>query len=120
MSAMRVLALLVLGLSVSACAGFRSDVEPAAEGDASASPAPDGLAEQSTEIAQLREVAAPSGTGSPDDIICRREVRTGSHFSTRVCRTRAEMEAAREDSQEFLRDRQSRSGIGGSGGESAQ
>ncbi len=120
MSATRVVALLVLGLSVSACAGFRSDVEPATEADASASPAPDGLAEQSTEIAQLREVAVQSVTGSPDDIICRREVRTGSHFSTRVCRTRAEIEAAREDSQEFMRDRQSRSGVTGSGGEAAQ
>lgn len=120
MSAMRVLALLVLGLSVSACAGFRSDVAPSAEGDTSASLAPDGLAEQSAGIAQLREVAAQTETGSPDDVICRREVRTGSHFSTRVCRTRAEIEAAREDSQEFLRDRQSRSGVGGSGGEAAQ
>ena len=120
MSAMRVLALLVLALSVSACAGFRSDVGPAAEGDTSASLAPDGLAEQSAGIAQLREVAVQSGTESPDDVICRREVRTGPHFSTRVCRTRAEIEATREDSQEFMRDRQSRSGVGDSGGEAAQ
>ena len=110
MNAMRIVALSGLWMIVAACAGTGSSGGPAAAQGLSSGVAPDGDAQPSAEIAELREVAVPESTGSPDDVICRREVRTGSHFATRVCRTRAEIEAAQQESQEFLRERQSLGG----------
>ncbi len=116
MNLMRIVALSGLWMIVAACAGTGSSGGPAAAPGLSSGVAPDGDAQPSAEIAQLREVAVPESADSPDDVICRREVRTGSHFATRVCRTRAEIEAAQQESQEFLRERQS---VGGAvaGGE---
>ena len=56
--------------------------------------------------------AEPVGTGEvapigkdPNEMICRRERATGSHFSRRVCRTRAQREADAEAAQEAMRRR---------------
>jgi hypothetical protein len=38
-----------------------------------------------------------------DEIVCRREIITGTRMSHRVCRRRADIEAAAEDSQDALR-----------------
>lgn len=54
------------------------------------------------EIAQVREVRA-GGLESPDELICRRETRVGSHLPVRVCQTRAEREAGRRDAQDTMR-----------------
>lgn len=122
MSVMRVLALTVIWLIVSACAGTGSNGGPAAAEGSSTEAVLSGDAQPSAEIAQVREVSVPAATastGSPDDVICRREVRTGSHFATRVCRTRAEIEATQQETQEFMRERQSVGTVPGGGGEGA-
>jgi len=49
-----------------------------------------------TEAEQLRE----------DEILCTREMRTGSHRKTRVCRTVAERKREREQAQEIMRNTQ--------------
>jgi hypothetical protein len=54
------------------------------------------------EIAQVREIRPDPE--SPDDLICSRETRVGSHFPVRVCYTRAELEARRLESQEAIRN----------------
>ena len=117
MNLMRIVAISGLWLIVSACAGTGSNSGQAAAPGTSAAIAPGDAAQPSAEIAQVREVAVPASTGSPDDVICRREVRTGSHFATRVCRTRAQIEAVQQETQEFMRERQSVGGVvaGGEG-----
>lgn len=40
----------------------------------------------------------------PDEMICRRERETGSKFTTKICRTRAEIEARREQDQKIMRE----------------
>ena len=117
MNLMRIVAISGLWLIVSACAGTGSNSGQAAAPGTSAAIASGAAAQPSAEIAQVREVAVAASTGSPDDVICRREVRTGSHFSTRVCRTRAEIEATQQESEEFMRQRQSRGGAVGVGAE---
>ncbi|WP_428099335.1 hypothetical protein [Candidatus Rariloculus sp.] len=119
MSAMRISALSGLWLIVSACAGVASSGGSTAGQTTAAAVAPLAAADQSAEVAQVREVTAQPSTGSPDEVICRREVRTGSHFSVRVCQTRAQIEAARDETQEFIRERQRRSGAAASTGDTA-
>lgn len=52
--------------------------------------------EEKTEIYN----AAMSNKG--DELVCRREKRVGSHMSTTVCYTRAEIEADRKSAQEAM------------------
>lgn len=54
-----------------------------------------------TTTATERTDAAAADAG--EDIVCRRERVTGSHFRTRVCYSRAELQRAHEESQELLR-----------------
>ncbi len=116
MNVMRIVALAGLWLIVSACAGTGSTGGLAAAPGSSAAAAPGGDAQAPAEVAQVREVAVTAAaTESPDDVICRREVRTGSHFATRVCRTRAEIEATQRETQEFMRERQRIAGGAGAG-----
>jgi hypothetical protein len=49
------------------------------------------------------QTASASPASDPDEIICRRERETGSNFTTRICRTRAEIEAREAQDQEILR-----------------
>jgi Ethanolamine utilization protein EutJ (predicted chaperonin) len=49
------------------------------------------------------EAAVPLG----EKLICKREKTTGSHRTTRICRTRADIERRREDDQQMIRDIQS-------------
>ena len=118
MNVMRIVALAGLWLIVAACAGTGPSGGQAVAPASSAAVAPGGDAQASAEIAQVREVtvaASTVSTESPDDVICRREVRTGSHFTTRVCRTRAEIEATQRETQEFMRERQRAGGAVGAG-----
>jgi len=60
-------------------------------------------------------VAELASAESPDDVICRREKVTGSHFARKVCRTRAQIEAEREAHQQALQ-RVNSTGFGANGG----
>lgn len=95
MRRLKLIALLLLGGSLGACA---SGGDPAPLPVADIAPRAGD-----PEIAQVREVR-PDPV-SADDVICRREVPTGSHLPVRVCRTRAELEAERIESQRMLRER---------------
>lgn len=54
-----------------------------------------------------REMARADSESDADgeEIVCRRERVTGSHFPVRVCMTRSERAALQESSQERMRDR---------------
>ena len=54
------------------------------------------------EVPKTAKVAAPVVAHS-DQLVCKRIRTTGSHRVTRVCRTRAEIEAARAEAQNMMR-----------------
>jgi hypothetical protein len=63
---------------------------------------------QATTAANTAQGAENSSAGAdPDELICRREVVTGTNFRRRVCMTRAERETMREESQEEMLERRS-------------
>jgi hypothetical protein len=49
------------------------------------------------------QTAGASPENDPDELICRRERETGSKFTTRICRTRAEIEARQAQDQEIMK-----------------
>ena len=51
----------------------------------------------------MPQTASASPENDPDELICRRERETGSKFTTKICRTRAEIEAMEVQAQESLR-----------------
>ena len=51
------------------------------------------------------DAEAADSEGDPNEVICRRERATGSHFSRRVCRTRAQIAAEQAEAQELMRGR---------------
>lgn len=59
-------------------------------GGCASSDAPDGP--EGEQVVAANESAAAE-TADLNEMICRRERATGSHFSRRVCRTRAQIEA---------------------------
>jgi hypothetical protein len=65
--------------------------------DAAHADDPDGV-----EATRARVVVRPP-MESEDDLICRREAKTGTHRRKRVCRTRAQIESERRLSQEWIR-----------------
>lgn len=78
-------------------------------GCASEQAADPALAATSANTTQGADLAAEnsiSGTDS-DELICRREVVTGTNFRRRVCMTRAERDTRREESQEEMLERRS-------------
>ena len=114
MSRRYILAATIFGIS--ACATSRPDLpELAATSENSATNRnPTAVLAQLENVdVKETEVPAAGNARSPDDLICRRERITGSHMSTRVCRTRAEIEETRTDAQETLRDFERRSAAAG-------
>lgn len=67
---------------------------------------------------ETREVAVRVTEGpataeaDDDDVVCTREHRVGSNFPRTVCKTRAEREAARRNSEQTIRAEQQRSAAG--------
>ena len=51
----------------------------------------------------MQQVASASSEYDPDEIVCRRERETGSKFTVKTCRTRAEIKAREERDQEAMR-----------------
>ena len=68
--------------------------------------------EQSVDVAVNSE-----SENDPNEVICRREMVTGSNFRRRVCLTRAQREEMRTGSRDVFNDR--RSGTLGTGGPAA-
>lgn len=58
---------------------------------------------------------AKAATGSSSEVVCRREIPTGSRLAVRVCRTRAEIDARQQRDQAWLDEKQ-QDGLAGMGG----
>ena len=74
---------------------------PQTDGDATATAS--GLQEVNLQNIEAKEIPLANNTGSPDEMVCRRERVTGSHMTVRTCRTRAQADAEQRGAQEFLR-----------------
>ena len=59
---------------------------------------------QDLDASDMPQTASASPENDPDELICRREKETGSKFTTRICRTRAEIEARKAQDQEIMRE----------------
>ena len=55
------------------------------------------------DVPDVPQTASVSLASDPDEMICRRERETGSKFTTKICRTRAEIDARAAQDQETLR-----------------
>ena len=77
-----------------------ASVDAVAPDNPSAPPAGDP---QDLDAPDMPQTASASPENDPDEIICRRERETGSNFATKICRTRAEIEAREAQDQELMR-----------------
>jgi len=66
------------------------------------SPAPPAGDLQDPDAADTPQTASASPENDPNEKVCRFETPTGSKFSTRICRTRAEIEAREAKDQKIL------------------
>ena len=78
-----------------------ASVDAVAPDNPSAPPAGDLQGEDAPDMPQT---VSASPENDPDELICRRERETGSRFTTKICRTRAEIEAMEAQAQESIRD----------------
>ena len=78
-----------------------ASVDAVAAGNPSAPPAGDPQGEGAADTPQI---VSASPENDPNELICRRERETGSKFTKRICRTRAEIEAREKADQEMLRE----------------
>lgn len=109
--------LLATAVCLGACATTDTPPEPvpaappatraaAAESAATAAEPAADVGESLIEVIDVPAVAqtgAPAEALDPDERICRREVRTGTHRAVRVCRTRAEIERLEQESKDTFR-----------------
>jgi hypothetical protein len=61
-------------------------------------------AAKNADAAGLEETAETAEAADEPELICRREAEVGSHFRARRCYTPEQIEEAREQSQELMRD----------------
>ena len=66
-------------------------------------------------VAPAPAAAAQVASGAGSEVVCRREIPTGSRLPVRVCRSRAEIEARKERDQAWLDEKQ-QDGLAGMGG----
>ena len=59
---------------------------------------------QGADAPDTPQIVSASPENDPNELICRRERETGSKFTQRICRTRAEIEAREAADQEILRE----------------
>lgn len=112
----RLLAILVSALCISACAttGDPAGSNAGPVADASTPQPVESLPAESSAATGIESIEPPAveptvipvaaADESPDDRICRREVRTGTHRPMRVCRTRAEIERMETESKDAFKD----------------
>ena len=91
-------------LSITACAtSGLEEPEPATNTEYSATNADMTAVEDQLEVVDIPEVPVSANVPpSKNEIVCRKERRTGTYLAKRVCRTRAQMEAEREAGQDTL------------------
>ena len=97
------------------CIGACASSGPEAPATAAAVPAEnvDAVAantDSATPEGEIHDLDAPNvepteavAQNDENEVVCRREIITGTRMSHRVCRRRADIEAAEEDSQDALR-----------------
>ena len=78
-----------------------ASVDAVAPDNPSAPPAGDLQGEDAPDMPQT---VSASPENDPNELICRRQRETGSKFTTRICRTRAEIEARKAQDQEIMRE----------------
>ena len=59
---------------------------------------------QGADAPDTPQIVSASPENDPNELICRRERETGSKFSTRICRTRAEIEAREAADRDIMRE----------------
>ena len=59
---------------------------------------------QGADAPDTEQIVSASPENDPNELICRRERETGSRFSTRICRTRAEIEAREAADRDIMRE----------------
>ena len=59
---------------------------------------------QDLDAPDMPQTASASPEYDPDELICHREAETGSKFTRKICRTRAEIEMMEAQAQESMRD----------------
>jgi len=67
-------------------------------------PVPPEVNLQDPDATDMPQTASASAENDPDEMICRRVRETGSKFTTKICRTRAEIEARQERDQKIMQD----------------
>ena len=65
--------------------------------------APPAVNLQDLDAPDMPQTASASPENDPDEMICRRMRETGSRFTTKICRTRAEIEAREVQDQKIIR-----------------
>ncbi len=95
-----------ISIFIGACASSGPEAPAPAEVDAVASdetsaPPADDLYDLDAPNVETTASIAPEDNS--DEIVCRREIGTGTKFSRKVCRRRADVEARAGDDQEALR-----------------
>lgn len=106
----RQIAVATISIGIGACASSGPEAPPPAEAAGADSvdtvesvnpSAPSGDGFYALETSNAPETVIMVPVAESDQIVCRRERATGTKFSRRVCRTRAEIEARAEKDQEW-------------------
>ena len=107
----RIISLAAILLCISACASSGPEAPASAGANTvasdTASAPPQGEGGEQYE-AQVQVTANAAAATDSDELICRKERQTGSRIATKVCRTRAEVEAREAKDQDRMREMRSR------------
>jgi len=109
----RGISLATISLCIGACASSGPEAPAPSVTEASAgadavvsdnpSAPPEGVVIDDPDAPVVEMSASASAASKSDEIVCRRERQSGTRMTTRVCRTRAEIEARAEKDQDTLR-----------------
>ena len=93
-------------LGIAACATSGPELpEPAANVENAVTNTDTTPVEGQLEVVDVPEIPFSANVPPPEDeIVCRRERRTGTYLAKKVCRTRAQMDAERDTGQNTLDD----------------
>lgn len=106
--AMKFLTILVCAAAagLQACAGNLENATGSADRPPDSIPATSFA--EATELPDANVAEVDVAAGDPSgDLVCRREVATGTHFRVRRCYTKAQLEEMREEAQQIMRDARS-------------
>lgn len=97
----RLMAVLAFSSFLPGCVGTQTVGAAVEEADTSVAAGSDASAINEEAVVQ---VAVNSGRFGNDEVICRREQVAGTHMRRKICWTRAQRAAIREESQELYRE----------------